>query len=83
MTQRALVVGDATVDWFLSLADATHVENVSTAYAWQHEASPAMTANEGGAALIQSLCRAGFARRGRRRDVASWRRFAGRSAYQS
>ncbi|MGD9714907.1 MAG: hypothetical protein AB7V46_23030, partial [Thermomicrobiales bacterium] len=64
MNQRALIVGDATVDWFLSLAEVPRTRNISTAYAWQLAASPAITGNPGGAQLIQLLAESSFAARG-------------------
>ncbi|MBX3070176.1 MAG: ATP-binding protein [Thermomicrobiales bacterium] len=55
MTRRAHVVGDPSIDWYLSLAETPKAMPVLVAYAWSQAASPAITGNPGGAALIRQL----------------------------
>ena len=53
--RAALILGDATVDWYLTLTDEAPAQNLSMAARWAMQAYPTFTAQPGGSALVRDL----------------------------
>jgi ATPase family protein associated with various cellular activities (AAA) len=55
--QQARVIGDASVDWFLTLGEAMPTGAISASYLWETEAAPMLSPSAGGSALIDDIVR--------------------------
>ena len=53
--RTALILGDATIDWYLTMTETASDQNLSMAARWAAKAYPTLTAQAGGSALVRDL----------------------------